>query len=74
MDLTDSQKIVVTQLAAAAGCAPTLPAVIDTVNRLVTFKETVERRRYGIVGALFKGKEDIDSLIAWLMKYAEKSK
>ena len=66
MDLTESQKIIVTQLAAAAGCEATLPAVTVRIGELLAGYHAGRRMIFGMIGSIPESWRDgvMDRLIA----------
>jgi hypothetical protein len=66
MDLTESQKIIVSQLAAAAGCEATLPAVLVRIGELAAGYHAGRRMLLGAIGNMPEAWRDtvMDKLIA----------
>jgi len=66
MDLTESQKIIVSQLAAAAGCEATLPAVLVRIGELAAGYHAGRRMLWTYIGSITPNQRDdvMDRLIS----------
>ena len=66
MDLTESQKIIVSQFAAVAGCEATVPAVIEKIGELAAGYHAGRRMLLGAIGNMPEAWRDtvMDRLIA----------
>lgn len=66
MDLTESQKIIVTQFAAVAGCEATVPAVTARIGELLAGYHAGRRMLFTAIGSMPESWRDgvMDRLIA----------
>lgn len=59
MELTDSQKVIVTQLAAVAGCEATLPAVTVRIGELLAGYHAGRRMLWTYLGSITPHQRDV---------------